>query len=172
MGSAKKGPETIRAIIGARHNVNLERDGNVLSTADITKALEDRQLRRAIVEEVQQTMGSEALELLLDKSLNTRISQMANAYRNAPIQGGVADIMLEAYGLLNGRLSRFSEAVGVQTVHDSVVVECRRDEAIEVASLVKATMEEAMRLWCPDIPAQADTDIRTSLSDDDVVETI
>ena len=172
MGSAKKGPKTIRAIIGERHNINLERDGNVLSTADITKALEDRQLRRAIVEEVQQTMGSEALELLLDKSLNTRISQMANAYRNAPIQGGVADIMLEAYGLLNGRLSRFSEAVGVQTVHDSVVVECRRDEAIEVASLVKATMEEAMRLWCPDIPAQADTDIRTSLSDNDVVETI
>ena len=134
--------------------------------------LEDRKLRRQIVEEVETTMGSDALALLLNKSLNTRISQMANAYRNAPIQGGVADVMLEAYGLLHMRLAAFSEAFGVQTVHDSVVVECHRNEAPAIASIVKATMEEAMQIWCPDIPAQADTDIRSTLSDGDVIETI
>ena len=88
------------------------------------------------------------------------------------IQGGVADIMLEAYGLLNERLVAFSEAFGVQTVHDSVVVECNLDEAPAIASVVKAAMEEAMQIWCPDIPAQADTDIRSTLSDGDVIETI
>ena len=117
-------------------------------------------------------MGEDAMILLLNRSLKTRISQMANAYRNAPIQGGVADIMLEAYGLLHERLARFEEAVGVQTVHDSVVVECRRSDASAVASTVKSAMEEAMQIWCPDIPAQADTDIRNSLSDHDIIETI
>ena len=69
-------------------------------------------------------------------------------------------------------LACFEEAVGVQTVHDSVVVECRRSDASAVASTVKSAMEEAMQIWCPDIPAQADTDIRNSLSDHDIIETI
>jgi len=172
MASSKEGPRKVRELLTARQNINLENDGKLLAAADITKVLEDRKLRRQIVEEVKATMGSGALALLLNKSLNTRISQMANAYRNAPIQGGVADIMLEAYGLLNERLVAFSEAFGVQTVHDSVVVECNLDEAPAIASVVKATMEEAMRIWCPDIPAQADTDIRSTLSDGDVIETI
>ncbi len=172
MSSSKDGPRKVREIITARQNINLGTEGKLLPTADVAKVLEDRKLRRQIVEEVEATMGSDALALLLNKSLNTRISQMANAYRNAPIQGGVADIMLEAYGLLNNRLAAFSEAFGVQTVHDSVVVECDRGEALAVASMVKETMEEAMRIWCPDIPAQADTDIRSTLSDSDVIETI
>ena len=172
MASSKEGPRKVRGLLTARQNINLEKDGKLLAAADIAKVLEDRKLRRQIVEEVKATMGSDALALLLNKSLNTRISQMANAYRNAPIQGGVADIMLEAYGLLNERLVAFSEAFGVQTVHDSVVVECNLDEAPAIASVVKATMEEAMRMWCPDIPAQADTDIRSTLSDGDVIETI
>ena len=172
MSSSKAGPRKVRELVATQQKINLDKDGQPLSTADINKVLEDRKLRKQIVEEVEASMGSDAFGLLLDKSLNTRISQMANAYRNAPIQGGVADIMLEAYGLLNKRLASFSEAFGVQTVHDSVVVECNRDEAPAIASMVKATMEEAMRIWCPDIPAQADTDIRSTLSDRDVIETI
>ena len=135
--------------------------------------LEDRTLRRQIVEEVEATMGSDAFWRYYS------INHLTLAYRrwlmpieNAPIQGGVADVMLEAYGLLHMRLAAFSEAFGVQTVHDSVVVECHRNEAPAIASIVKATMEEAMQIWCPDIPAQADTDIRSTLSDGDVIETI
>ena len=125
-----------------------------------------------IVDEVETSMGLEAMLLLLNKSLASRVSQMANAYRNAPIQGGVADVMLEAYGLLHERLSQFDRAVGVQTVHDSVVVECDRVDAVRVAHMVKDTMEEAMQIWCPDVAAKADTDIRASLSDRDVIESI
>jgi len=172
VASPKDGPRDVRKQIGDRHNLELQKAGQVLSSAEITKLLEDRKIRRAVVEEVEQTMGEDAMILLLNRSLGTRISRMANAYRNAPIQGGVADIMLEAYGLLHERLTQFDEAVGVQTVHDSVVVECRRTDAPAVASTVKSTMEEAMQIWCPDIPAEADTDIRNSLSDHDIIETI
>ena len=172
IGSPKDGPRLVREQISDRYNLELRNAGQPLSSVEITKILEDRKIRRAVIEQVEQTMGQEAMNLLLNRSLETRISQMANAYRNAPIQGGVADIMLEAYGLLHNRLAPFDRALGVQTVHDSVVVECNRNEALTVASIVKNSMEEAMQIWCPDIPAQADTDIRHSLSDHDIIETI
>ena len=172
VGSPKEGPQRLRYSVAKRHGVNLGKDGQVLAPPEISKLLEDRTLRRVIVDEVETTMGSETLLLLLNKSLSSRISRMANAYRNAPIQGGVADVMLEAYGLLHERLSSFDRAVGVQTVHDSVVVECNRVDSHEVARVVKDTMEEAMQIWCPDVPAKADTDIRVTLSDGDVIESI
>lgn len=172
IGSPKKGPQLVREQISDRYNLELRNTDQSLSSTEITKILENRKVRRAFIEQVEQTMGHEAMNLLLNRSLETRISQMANAYRNAPIQGGVADIMLEAYGLLNKRLAQFDRAVGVQTVHDSVLVECDRKDAPVVASTVKNTMEDAMRIWCPDIPAQADTDIRNSLSDHDIIETV
>ena len=172
VSSLKEGPERVRRTVSESHNVNFESAGRLMSSAEITKLLEDRPLRRVIVDEVETSMGLEAMLLLLNKSLASRVSQMANAYRNAPIQGGVADVMLEAYGLLHERLSQFDRAVGVQTVHDSVVVECDRVDAVRVAHMVKDTMEEAMQIWCPDVAAKADTDIRASLSDRDVIESI
>ena len=172
IGSNKDGPRLVREQISDSHNLELRNAGQSLSSAEITKILEDRKIRRAVIEQVEQTMGQEARTLLLNRSLESRISQMANAYRNAPIQGGVADIMLEAYGLLHSRLGQFDHAFGVQTVHDSVVVECNKKDARAVASTVKKTLEEAMQIWCPDIPALADTDIRSSLSDNDVIETV
>ena len=117
-------------------------------------------------------MGDAACAILLDRSLAERVGRMGNAYRNAPIQGGVADVMLEAYGLLHERLQHLHPgAVGVQTVHDSVVIECDREDAVSLANTVKATLEEAMTIWCPGVPAVADTDVRTSLSDKDVIWT-
>ncbi len=66
---------------------------------------------------------------------------MANAYRNAPIQGGVADVMLDAYARLHEVLAEFPTAVAVQTVHDSVVIECDDADAPAVAAVVKRTLE-------------------------------
>ncbi len=170
--SPKEGPARVRANLTARLGTRFEDDaGELLGGAAADKLLEDRALRRAVVDEVTQTMGEAATATLLNRSLRERVGRMGNAYRNAPIQGGVADVMLEAYGLLHERLrDRHSSAVGVQTVHDSVLVECDRSEAVEVATTVKRTLEEAMLLWCPDVPAVADTDIRTSLSDSDVID--
>ena len=94
---------------------------------------------------------------------------MVNAWRNAPIQGAVADIMLVAYADLDHRLRRFPSARPVQTVHDSVVVECDRSDAPAVAAEVRAALEGASRRFCPDVEPRADVDIRTTLADDSVL---
>ena len=95
---------------------------------------------------------------------------MVNAWRNAPIQGGVADIMLVSYAMLHERLSHRPTAWPVQTVHDSVVVECDRDEAEVVMIEVAQSLEEASLVFCPDVTPKADVDIRTTLADSDVVK--
>jgi len=60
----------------------------------------------------------------------------------------------------------------VQTVHDSVVIECDERDAPTLAIEVKTTLEAAMSRWCPDVPTRADTDLRTSLSETSIVEQI
>ncbi len=136
------------------------------------KVLEDRHLRRAVVDEVGASMGDDDQQFLLRRALHTRVGQMANAYRNAPIQGGVADVMLDAYGRVHRILTRFPSAAAVQTVHDSVVIECDEADALAIAADVKSALEAAMSRWCPDVPTVADTDIRTSLSETSIVEQI
>ncbi len=138
----------------------------------VEKLLEHRYLRRAVVDEVGIAMGCTKQHYLLQRALHTRVGQMANAYRNAPIQGGVADVMLEAYGRLSAILANYPSASAVQTVHDSVVIECDRADARAIAVRVKSALEAAMSRWCPDVPAVADTDIRTSLSETSILELI
>ena len=95
---------------------------------------------------------------------------MVNAWRNAPIQGGVADIMLAAYAELHRRLAAIPSAWPVQTVHDSVVIECDRADAAQVVNEVRESLETASLEFCPDVTPKADIDIRTSLADADIVE--
>ncbi|MCY3584703.1 MAG: DNA polymerase [Acidimicrobiaceae bacterium] len=138
----------------------------------VDKVLEQRHLRRAVIDEVGVAMGDADQQFLLRRALHTRVGQMANAYRNAPIQGGVADVMLDAYGRLSEVLTRYPTADAVQTVHDSVVIECDEAEALAIAADVKAALETAMSRWCPDVPTRADTDIRSSLSETSIIEHI
>jgi len=138
----------------------------------VNRVLEQRHLRRAVIDEVGVAMGDADQQFLLGRALHTRVGQMANAYRNAPIQGGVADVMLDAYGRLGEVLARYPAADAVQTVHDSVVIECDEADAPAIAADVKAALEAAMSRWCPDVPTVADTDIRTSLSETSIVEQI
>ncbi len=138
----------------------------------VEKLLEQRHLRRAVVDEVGVSMGLADQQFLLQRALHTRVGQMANAYRNAPVQGGVADVMLDAYGRLASVLARYPSAAAVQTVHDSVVVECDESEARALAVEVKQALEDAMSRWCPDVPTRADTDLRTSLSETSILEQI
>ena len=138
----------------------------------VEKLLEQRHLRRAVVDEVGVSMGAADQQFLLQRALHTRVGQMANAYRNAPVQGGVADVMLDAYGRLARVLERYPSAAAVQTVHDSVVIECDECEARALAVEVKQALEDAMSRWCPDIPTRADTDLRASLSETSILEQI
>ncbi len=146
-------------------------DAELLRPA-VEKLLEHRHLRRAVVDEVGIQMGPADQQFLLQRALHTRVGQMANAYRNAPVQGGVADVMLDAYGRLSEVLTRYPSAAAVQTVHDSVVIECDEADARALAVDVKQTLETAMSHWCADVDTKADTDIRSSLSETSVIEQI
>ena len=135
----------------------------------LERHFEDRSLRRIYVETIASELGESDAHTCLARSARERVSVMVNAWRNAPIQGGVADIMLAAYADLNTRLRHFTTARPVQTVHDSVVIECDRTEADQVAAAVRESLEAASRRFCPDVAPRADVDIRSSLSETSVI---
>jgi DNA polymerase I-like protein with 3'-5' exonuclease and polymerase domains len=139
------------------------------SDAALERTFENRALRRIYIETLAAELGETAAHEYLFRSARERVSSMVNAWRNAPIQGGVADIMLVAYADLDRRLRTIPGARPVQTVHDSVVIECDRADAERVAIEVRQALESASRRSCPDVSPKADVDIRTSLADDDVV---
>ncbi len=151
------------------HGLALDGLDDATGTARIDRQFEDRPLRRAFVEAIAAGVGKEAADAHLNRAARERVGAMVNAWRNAPIQGAVADIMLVAYADLHERLARFPSARPVQTVHDSVVVECDRDEAEAVAAEVRSALEAASLRFCPDVVPRADVDIRTTLADDSVI---
>ncbi|MCP5028349.1 MAG: hypothetical protein GY929_18895 [Actinomycetia bacterium] len=167
--SVKPGPTAARASFDTAPRVSLSAGPEPLPEPALSRLFEDRVLRRAWIDHVGQSMGPDALHHLLDGALKARVAMLGPAWRNAPIQGGVADVMLDGYHRLVIALADIEGADPVQTVHDSVVVECHRADADRVAELVKSCLEDAMVAGCPDVVARADTDIRTTLSDDDIV---
>lgn len=151
------------------HSIVLHTRRASLTEPEITRVFEDRTLRRLYIEAVASELGDEATHQYLGRAAKERVSAMVNAWRNAPIQGGVADIMLAAYADLHVRLRRFPNAVPVQTVHDSVVIECDRVDGPQLVEEVRAALEQASLRFCPDVTPKADVDIRTSLADADVL---
>ncbi|MGI9610481.1 MAG: DNA polymerase [Acidimicrobiia bacterium] len=152
------------------HGMVLIRPEGPVDDAHLERAFEDRSLRRAYLEAVAVGIGTRSTDGLLTRAASERVSAMVNAWRNAPIQGGVADIMLAAYADLHHRLRRFKDAWPVQTVHDSVVIECSRSDADAVAVDVRDSLEQASARFCPDVVPRADVDIRTTLADHDAVD--
>lgn len=160
---------SLRNRFADEHQLVLHRRGQPLSDGDISRQFEDRALRRAYVEALASTCGAEVAHAYLTRAAKERVGAMVNAWRNAPIQGGVADIMLVAYAELHEQLRQFPTARPVQTVHDSVVIECDRADAPQVKQVVRASLERASLRFCPDVTPKADVDIRTSLADADVL---
>ncbi len=82
---------------------------------------------------------------------------------NTPIQGSAADIVKIAMLNLDRRLSslentqqsgiqskaRFCKARLLLQVHDELILECRQEEAADIAKIVKAEMEQAVKLRIP-----------------------
>ncbi len=159
---------TVRRQFEADNDIDLQPGGQLPSEAETARLFEDRVLRRRYIDAIGSELGADVADSRLGRAARERVSVMVNAWRNAPIQGGVADIMLAAYGDLDGRLRRFPSAAPIQTVHDSVVVECDERDAHAVAEAVREALEKASLRFCPDVSPKADVDIRTSLSDGDV----
>ena len=140
-----------------------------MTEAEVARKFDDRALRRRYIEAITTELGAEVADAYLATAAKGRVSAMVNAWRNAPIQGGVADIMLAAYANLHLRLQCYPGAVPVQTVHDSVVIECDRAYAVDLMVEVRESLEQASLRFCPDVAPRADVDVRTSLSDHDVI---
>lgn len=170
--SRKPGPIALRDAFALRHGVTLSRDGRAVPRDALVKVFEDRKLRREFCDWVLSQVPADARRWLAQKAAGDRISAMGNAYRNAPIQGGVADIVLDAYGRLAEQLRDHRDIWPVQTVHDSIVLECDEADGEKVARMLKTALEQAMAQACPDVPAVADADVRTSLSDGSVIQVI
>lgn len=160
------GFEGVRERFEQDHAVRL---GVGLTDAHLERIFEDRALRRIYIETMETQLGERVAHDCLARSARERVSVMVNAWRNAPIQGGVADIMLVAYADLHRRLRQFPTSRPVQTVHDSVVIECDRSDAEEIATEVREALQAASRRFCPDVTPRADVDIRRSLADADVL---
>lgn len=160
---------TIRRRFESAHDLDLWPNNEPPPETEITKSFDDRPLRLRYIEMIADDLGADAIETRLRRAARERVSVMVNAWRNAPIQGGVADIMLAAYGDLDQRLAEHPSAVPVQTVHDSIVVECDLAEADAVAESVRISLEDASRRFCPDVAPKADVDIRRSLADGDII---
>lgn len=132
----------------------------------------NRQLKTAFVEHVCATMGPEASSFLLSKALTDCIGALGPAFRNHPIQGGVADIAAAAYAELHALCDEYPELIWVQTVHDSIIGQAPEAQGHEIAVRKKAIMESAMNRFYPGVPAKVDTEIRRHLGDGGTIEVL
>lgn len=160
---------TVRRRFETEHDIDLWPNNTPPPENEIAKSFEERTMRLQYVDAIADELGADGAETRLRRAARERVSVMVNAWRNAPIQGGVADIMLASYGDLDARLADHPTALPVQTVHDSVVVECDLADADAVAESVRLSLEEASLRFCPDVAPKADVDIRRSLADVDVI---
>lgn len=104
-------------------------------------------------------------------ALSRNISKQANAYRNAPIQGSVADAVLRAFADLDKLFDKYPTAMPVLTVHDSIVVECDIEESAVISKEMEALMEQALQAYIPDVKVVADLDVMRSLDEADIIPT-
>lgn len=169
VSARQQGLVEVRRQFEADQSMVLHRDEAAMTEAEVARKFDDRALRRRYIEAITTELGAEVADAYLATAAKGRVSAMVNAWRNAPIQGGVADIMLAAYANLHLRLQCYPGAVPVQTVHDSVVIECDRAYAVDLMVEVRESLEQASLRFCPDVAPRADVDVRTSLSDHDVI---
>lgn len=132
---------------------------------ELEKQFTDRTLRTSLVSAVL-TGAPYKADRLFRAALADRVRSAGNQYRNHPIQGGVADAMLAAMAEIDTALHRdFPSAAVVQSVHDSLVVECDVADAYAVRDLLVSAMEAGMSRFYPTVTAVADADIQLSLAD-------
>ena len=108
----------------------------------------------------------EAMPVMASRTLSGRRRQWAEPPRiaalyNTPVQGGAADIIKRALGVLPQALDG-TGAMIVGTVHDEILVEAPAAQAPEVAHRLKTTMEQAGQAYLQRVPVVADVQIATS----------
>lgn len=146
-----------------------------LTAKELEKALPEKEQRIAFVQFILQAYESlsdpaAAREMLFRSAMADCVRALGNQYRNHPIQSGVADAVLVAYHRIDVELGeRFPNAQGIQSVHDSIVIECDLADAKAVREIVVRHMEAALSEMCPTVPCVADGDVQLSLADKSIV---
>ncbi len=81
------------------------------------------------------------------KSSNFQVREAATrAAVNMPFQGSAADIMKKAMVDIDRKLGKNSKVKMLLQIHDSILVECPKEEAKQTAELLKTVMEDAYKL--------------------------
>lgn len=136
-----------------------------LTGKPLEKMFEDRTRRTDLVLHILQALPDKARNLLR-AGMQDRIKAAVNQYRNHPIQGGVADAMLVAMTTVQKELRQnYPTAKPIQSVHDSLVIECDVKDANNILHLCKTAMESGLNLFCPTVVTKADVDVQLSLDD-------
>lgn len=135
--------------------------------AALEKALEAPADRDRYIARLLAALGAGVLrESLMRQAAAECVEQLAKPYRNAPIQGAVADAVLLAFAELEQVLADYPTAFPVITVHDSIAVECDAADAPALLPQMRRAMEEALAHFCPDVTIVADVEIKSALSED------
>lgn len=136
----------------------------------IFKGVKARPIRLELIEKAIQRWGWETTtRTILNRALSSQVMSLSNAHRNHPIQGVVADIVEQA--CIDLQDQGFLEVLRpFMTVHDSVVFLVKQEDAEEWGAKLKTLLENAQLKWSPLAPPKADVDIRTTLSDSDVIK--
>ncbi|MDR0495862.1 MAG: DNA polymerase I [Treponema sp.] len=116
-------------------------------------------VRRFIEDLIKKTEASGYVSTILGRRRYIRTINSSNKTEkaaaeriavNTPIQGSAADIVKTAMLNLDKRLAaEKSPARLLLQVHDELILECPQDLAAETAALVKAEMEQAVKLSVP-----------------------
>lgn len=135
------------------------------------KLLEDRALRDDIVDMLIDRWADHWGAWARDAA-RARMARTANALRNHPIQGGIADLVLDAMGRLADALENEPDIVPVTSVHDSVILECPAEAAERAARILVRSFRDAFARMDPSLPVELDVDIRAGYSDSTVIRSL
>jgi DNA polymerase I-like protein with 3'-5' exonuclease and polymerase domains len=165
--SGKDAPVALRHRFEEQHNVVLSDPKDPKRTVafgELNKRLTPT-LARAYFDMIRSEMP-DAVGYLYQTAVSEAFKALGNQYRNAPIQGGVADAALWAYARIQQHLvAFFPSAHGVQTVHDSITIECDAADALAVGEMLQAAMEAGLARYTPEVPAVADMAILSCLDE-------
>jgi len=132
---------------------------------ELDKQFEDRARRTDFVLYILAASPSSTRKVMR-LGMSDRVRAATNQYRNHPVQGGVADAMLVAMANVDTDLQNsFPSARAIQSVHDSLVVECDVQDASAIRELMVRHMEQGLNDFCPSVKALADADVQLSLDD-------
>jgi DNA polymerase I-like protein with 3'-5' exonuclease and polymerase domains len=82
------------------------------------------------------------------------VEEVNKAAANSPIQGAASDLTL----LSLVQMEREGYVV-VLSVHDSILIECKAEDAERVGARLKEVMEEQGRKWFPSVKWKADIEV-------------